>query len=159
VGVTASVALLFTADQLASAAEAVETPVSGPPVKIGVVGLGQWGKDILASLSRVPSAQVTAICDTYEAYATRAKKMAPNAATFSDYRKLLESPEVEAVIVATPSHQHREIVIAAVWAVGDRYRCPFEGSSCRWSELRGIPRCDGSPRDSVSVLLKYNIGH
>ena len=116
-GAAATMALLLTAEGL-SAAEAAteEAAVTGPPVKFGVVGIGRWGREILATLSRLPSAQITAICDTYEPYLNKGKEIAPNAAAFDDYCKLLESPEVEAVIVATPSHLHKDIALAAIEA-------------------------------------------
>lgn len=116
-GAAASVALLLTAEELfAAEAASSEAAAAGPPVKIGVIGLGLWGKDIVTALSRMPSAKVTAICDTYEPYIKRLAKSAPDAKTFEDYRKLLESPEVEAVVIATPSHQHKDLVIAALQA-------------------------------------------
>ena len=118
-GAAATVALLMTAEGLGlsavTAAEATAAP-AGPPVKIGVIGLGQWGKDIVTALSTMPSAQITAICDTYEAFVTRAAKTAPNAKTFADYKQLLASPDVEAVVIATPSHLHKEIALAAIAA-------------------------------------------
>lgn len=122
-GAAGTLALLLSAKGLTAAeatkAEAAagvaEAAVPGPPVKVGVIGLGQWGKDIVASLSRIPSAKIVGICDTYEAYLKRGKKLAPDAVEFADYRKLLES-DVEAVVVATPTHQHREIVLAALQA-------------------------------------------
>lgn len=123
-GAAGTLALLLSAKGLSAAeatsAEAAATTadaaVAGPPVGIGVVGLGQWGKDLVTTASRIPSVKLTGICDNYDAYLKRAKKMAPDAADFSDYRKLLESPEVEAVVVATPSHMHKEIVLAAIQA-------------------------------------------
>lgn len=118
-GAAATVALLISAEGLGisdvAAAETAAVP-AGPPVKIGVIGLGQWGKEIVTALSTMPSAQVTAICDTYENYVTRAAKIAPNAKTFSDYKQLIASPDVEAVIVATPSHLHKEITLSLIEA-------------------------------------------
>jgi predicted dehydrogenase len=93
-----------------------ELPPVGPPVKFGLIGIGQWGKEILATLSRLPSAHVTALCDTYAPYLKKGSEIATKAAAFSDYRQLLDSRDVEAVIVATPSHQHREIALAALQA-------------------------------------------
>lgn len=115
-GAAASVALLFTAEQLAAAQAATDAAVTGPAVKFGVIGNGPWGREILTSLSKMPSAKITAICDTYEPYMNKGKEIAPNAATFADYRKLLESPDVEAVVIATPSHLHKEITLAAIQA-------------------------------------------
>ena len=116
-GAAATIALAFTAQELFAAEEtaAVAAP-AGPAVKIGVIGLGQWGKEVVANLAKLPTAQVTAICDTYQPFLDRSQKIATSAAPFIDYRKLLESPEVEAVVIATPSHQHKEIALAAIQA-------------------------------------------
>jgi len=89
---------------------------SGPPLKIGVIGCGFWGRDVITTLSRLPNAPVVAVCDTYGAYLRRAQNAAPNAEAFEDYKKLLASKEVEAVVVATPTHLHVEIVLAALEA-------------------------------------------
>ena len=112
-GAAATVALLFTAEELM--AEEATTAVTGPAVKFGVVGLGLWGKEVLSTLSTLPSAQVTAICDTYETFLNKGKEIAPNAATFADFTKLLAS-DVEAVVVATPSHLHKDVALAAIQA-------------------------------------------
>lgn len=115
----AAAAILFTTKDLfaADAVNAAEAAAfTGPAVKVGVVGLGVWGKDVLATLSRLPSVQVTAICDTYEPFVKRAVKVAEKAATFADYKQMLASPDVEAVVIATPTHQHKEIVLAALQA-------------------------------------------
>ncbi len=115
-GMAAGAVILLTADKLMAAEEGAAAAPAGPPVKIGVIGLGQWGKDLTATLSKMPSAQLAGICDTYEAYLKRATKIAPNAATFDDYRKMLDDKSIEAVVVATPTHQHKEIVLAAIQA-------------------------------------------
>jgi predicted dehydrogenase len=112
----ASLLVLITEEEAIKAAFRQDDKPVGPAVKFGVIGLGQWGKEILATLSRSQSAEITAICDTYESAITKGKESAPKATGFSDYRKLLESPDVEAVVVATPTYQHKEIVIAALQA-------------------------------------------
>ena len=111
----ATMALLITTDQIAKAEGAGVVAVTGPAVKFGVIGMGPWGREILTALSKMPSAQIAAICDTYEPYVNKGKEIAPNAATFSDYKKLLAA-DVEAVVVATPSHLHKEIALAAIQA-------------------------------------------
>jgi len=116
-GATASMAFLMADWEVITArpVQEEEPPVT-PPVKFGVVGLGHWGKEILATLSRTASAQVTAVCDHYEPYLKKGQEIAPKAAPFGDYRRLLESPDVEAVVIATPTHQHKEIALAALQA-------------------------------------------
>jgi predicted dehydrogenase len=94
------------------------TPSAAPvaPVNCAVIGLGAQGRDLLASLSRVPGANVLQICDVYPAFLNRAKEGAPKAATVADYRQVLDNTSVTAVFIATPTHKHKEIALAAVQA-------------------------------------------
>ena len=92
------------------------------PLNCAVIGCGAWGREILHALSLLPNAPVVALCDNYEASFRRAKEAAPNAETFTDYHQLLAKKEVQGVIVATPSHLHREIVEAAL-AAGKHVYC------------------------------------
>jgi len=85
-------------------------------LKCAVIGLGNWGREIIATLSRLKTAQLVAVCDTYPASLKRAANSAPNAKGLDDYRKILDDKEVQAVVIATPTHQHREIAIAALQA-------------------------------------------
>lgn len=88
----------------------------GAPVSCAVIGCGYWGREILQTLAVLPNAPVVAICDTYAPSMRRAKESAPKAETYEDYRQVLALKNVQAVIVATPSHQHKEIVLAALQA-------------------------------------------
>ena len=88
----------------------------GAAVKCALIGCGNWGREILKTLARLPKAQVVAICDQYEPFLRRAKESAPKADSYTDYRKILENKEILAVIIATPSHLHREITLAALQA-------------------------------------------
>ena len=54
-------------------------------VKCGVIGCGVWGREILASLARLPKAEVVAVCDHYEAFLNRGKEAAPKAKAYTDY--------------------------------------------------------------------------
>src|ERR1043165_8490391 len=92
---------------------------AGPPVKVGVIGLGPRGRDILTSLARLgPAAPVVAICDSFQAppFLKRAKDIAPTAAVESDYKNLLSNKDIQAVFIATPSHKHKQIVLDAIQA-------------------------------------------
>jgi len=85
-------------------------------VKIGMIGLGTWGREILGTLQRKPEADIVALCDTYAVMLRRAAGNVPGATTTDDYKKILENKDVQAVVVATPSHLHRDIVIEALQA-------------------------------------------
>ena len=113
-GAAAGLIVVLLDGELSAASLAQELPPVGPPVRFGVIGVGQWGKEILSTLSRLPMAQITAICDNYEPYLKKGQEIASKAVALADYRRLLESPEVEAVVVATPSHLHKDIALAAL---------------------------------------------
>lgn len=88
-----------------------------PPVRFAVIGTGVHGREILGRLARIAGVSVVAICDNDSINLNRGKQAAPGAATFADYRALLDgAKEVQAVIVATPTHTHRPIVEAALQA-------------------------------------------
>jgi len=85
-------------------------------VKVAVIGLGTWGREILDQLGRLPQAEIVAICDNYPAFLRRSASKAPGAAQVADYTAVLENKDVQAVIVATGSDQHKDITIAALKA-------------------------------------------
>lgn len=89
---------------------------SGTSLKVAVIGCGVWGREILNTLAQLPSAQVAAVCDTYAAMRRRAKEAAPNAEAIEDYTQILSNADIPAVIVSTPSHQHKDVVLAALKA-------------------------------------------
>jgi predicted dehydrogenase len=93
-----------------------ESKPTGPSIKVAVIGLGAWGREILTTLGLLPQADVVAICDTYAAYLRRSNKLAPKAKPLEDYKAILDDKEIKAVIVATPTHKHKEIVLAALKA-------------------------------------------
>jgi predicted dehydrogenase len=112
----ATSALLMSREGLALAEVEDEDGPTGPPLGFGVVGCGPWGREILETLARVPWATIAGVCDTYPAFLRKGTKIAPDAKETADYRELLDASEVEAIVVATPSHLHHEIVRAALEA-------------------------------------------
>ena len=97
-----------------------EPPVA--PVNCAVIGLGDQGREILRALATVPGAVVKTICDTHRPAHKRALELGPKAKASTDYRKILDDKEVRAVWVATPSHLHKDVVLAAL-AAGKHVYC------------------------------------
>lgn len=87
-----------------------------PPVNFGIIGLGAQGREIMTQLNKLPNAPIVALCDTYKAAFRRAAEAAPKASTHATYEELLANKEVQAVVVATPTHLHKEIALAAMKA-------------------------------------------
>lgn len=96
-----------------------EAPAKKLPVKqikVAVIGLGPWGREILDQLGRLPQAEVAAICDHYPAMVRRSASKAPSATAVEDYKAVLVDPQIRAVIIATGSHEHQAIALDALQA-------------------------------------------
>jgi len=91
-------------------------------VNIGVIGCGAWGRDTVKTLAQLPSARVLGVAEHYEPFLNRAKEAAPNAEGYSDYKQLLANKEIKAVVICTPTHQHKQVVMEAL-AAGKHIYC------------------------------------
>jgi predicted dehydrogenase len=118
-----------------NAAPAGDTKEAAVKVKVGVIGLGAWGREIINTLARMRQAtppidaEIAAICDTYSASLKRTASAAPGAVQTADYKTILDNKDIPAVVIATPTYQHKEIVLAALKA-GKHVYCeaPLAGS-------------------------------
>ncbi len=72
------------------------------------IGVGGMGGEDLRDISSHAKVDVTALCDVDANNLAEAKKLHPNAKTFTDYRVMLNEigDEIDAVIVSTPDHTH-----------------------------------------------------
>jgi len=72
------------------------------------IGVGNMGLADLKDTASHPLVDVTALCDVDSNYLNEAKKLYPNAKTFSDYRIMLKEMknDIDAVIISTPDHTH-----------------------------------------------------
>jgi predicted dehydrogenase len=108
-----------------SLATGVSWAADSPPadrIRIGCVGVGNQGKGNLKAHAK----NVTAVCEVDATRLGAAKEMAEAATgkpclAVSDYRKLLESKEVDAVVVTTPDHWHALVTVDACAAGKDVY--------------------------------------
>jgi predicted dehydrogenase len=89
---------------------------SNEKVKVAVIGLGSWGREILNTLGRIPMADIAAICDTYPSSLRRAATAAPSAIQTPDYKTILANNDIKAVIIATPTHLHKDIALDSLKA-------------------------------------------
>jgi predicted dehydrogenase len=125
--------------------------VPSDQVNIGAVGLNGMGWADLSSALKVPGVNVVALCDVDQNVLT--KRMSDLAAgkidtsrikLYSDYRKLLEQKDIDAVLIGTPDHWHALIMIAACQAGKDVYVEKPCGNSI------------GECRAMVAAQQKYN---
>ena len=80
------------------------------------VGVGNMGAADLNDISSHAKVDVTALCDVDATNLAEAKKLHPNAKTFSDYRVMLKEmgDEIDAVVVSTPDHTHAPVSMMAM---------------------------------------------
>jgi len=93
-----------------------EGRLSGTRVDVGVVGLGYWGKNLLRTFAKVPSARVTALCDMDPRQVAKFAPDHPGARGVSDYAELLARDDVDAIVLATPPSRHHAMARAALEA-------------------------------------------
>ncbi|MQA86329.1 MAG: inositol 2-dehydrogenase [Streptosporangiales bacterium] len=87
------------------------------PVRLGIVGLGRIGRFHAANLfGRVPAVRLVEIVDADAGVAREQSRLLGGVAWSTDYRRLLEDPEIEAIVVASPTPYHAEMVEAAAVA-------------------------------------------
>ncbi len=107
-GLSAGAVLAFPTPSLLAARGANDK------VRLGGIGCGWRGGQLLDSFKRVKSADIVAFADPDSSRLEDNRSKIPNAKGYSDLRKLLDDPNIDAVYVATCNHWH---ALAAIWAM------------------------------------------
>jgi len=114
-------------------------PGANDKIRVGFIGLGNRGTQLMSRFMANPDVEVAALCDVYEPYTLRDRskvdarwletgkvpKMGETFARqpkrYNDFRELLEQKDIDAVCISTPDHWHALQMIAAVDAGKDVY--------------------------------------
>src|SRR5947199_9107738 len=83
-------------------------------IRIGVIGYGYWGPNIVRNLRGLEACQVSAVCDQSPAALKRIKQAHPDVAVTTQSSELLASPEIDAIAVVTPVSSHFKLAKAAL---------------------------------------------
>jgi predicted dehydrogenase len=114
---------------------------AGEKIRVGFIGIGNRGSQLLQIFMEQPDVEIAALCDVYEPYITRdrskvdpryiqtrpgqipdmGEKFPNKVDRYSDYRKLLDDKTIDAVCIATPDHWHALMTIDALKAGKDIY--------------------------------------
>ena len=122
----AALGTLVRPDLAAAQVRSDEWPARAPAsdrIRVGVIGVGGFGYGAnLPQFLRNPDVDVVAVCDVYEPHLARGVERAGGtAARYVDYRRLLEDPGIDAVVITTPEHWHAVMCIDACDAGKDVY--------------------------------------
>ena len=110
-------------------------------IRLGFIGVGNRGSQLLHSFMKHDDMEVAALCDVYQPYLARDRsQVAPRllkasgrpdshdgraalsgVARYTDFRRLLDRKDIDAVVIATPDHWHAIQAIAAMEAGKDVY--------------------------------------
>jgi len=85
-------------------------------IKIGVIGYGYWGPNLVRNFSEIPDAQVVAVSDLDPKRLDLVKTRYPAITTTADYQTLLADPTIDAIAISTPVSSHYELAARALKA-------------------------------------------
>jgi predicted dehydrogenase len=120
---------------------------SNDRLRVGMIGVGNRGQDLLQEVVAVRGVQLVAIADIYSRRRDEARKLAPGIETFDDHRRLLDRKDIEAVIVASPLHSHARHFLDALSAGKDLYA----EKTMTWS-IPEAEQCLAAAKDSGRVV-------
>ncbi|GAB5404004.1 MAG: Gfo/Idh/MocA family oxidoreductase [Aureliella sp.] len=83
-------------------------------LRIGIVGLGYWGPNLVRCFSEIEGCEVTAVCDQSFDQLVRIRERFPSVYPVEDFRSLLDRKMVDAVVIATPTSTHFSLASRAL---------------------------------------------
>jgi predicted dehydrogenase len=85
-------------------------------IGIGVIGYGYWGPNLVRNFYEIPDCDVVAVSDLRENQLARVRARYPTIGTTTDFRELLNNPQIDAVVIATPVSTHFDLAMQALRA-------------------------------------------
>jgi len=116
-------------------------------IRVGAIGVGNRGQELLQEAATVRGVQLVAIADIYTRRRNEAKKLAPGIETFDDHRRLLDRKDIDAIIVASPLHIHARHFLDTLAAGKDLY----VEKTMTWS-IPEAEQCLAAVKDSGHVV-------
>ncbi len=85
-------------------------------IRVGVVGLGYWGPNLARNFAGLPGCELTWCCDADQAVCARVAGLYPSARATTDLQDLLDDPQLDAVVLATPVPTHADLAVRVLEA-------------------------------------------
>ena len=85
-------------------------------IKVGVIGYGYWGPNLVRNFMAAPDSAVARVCDLREERLAPLQKLYPGIKTCSNSTDLINDPQIDAVVIATPVSSHFDLALAALKA-------------------------------------------
>jgi predicted dehydrogenase len=104
----------FGTEELIKGANGSPHPSADNCMRIGVVGYGYWGPNVVRNLHGLDNCRVVAVCDKSQAALRRASRSYSDVELTTDLTKVLTSPDIDAIAVVTPVWTHFELAKSAL---------------------------------------------
>ncbi len=85
-------------------------------IKVGVVGCGYWGPNLIRNLRQSPDCHLKLICDASEKRLSHMRRLHPGIETTTRFEQVINDAEIDAVVIATPVRLHYEMARACLAA-------------------------------------------
>ncbi len=83
-------------------------------IRVGVIGYGYWGPQIVRNFQTWETSEVVAVCDTSPKSLQRVQQAYPEIKVTQDFDELLRSTQIDAIAVVTPVRTHYEFAKMAL---------------------------------------------
>ena len=91
-------------------------------IRIGGLGTGGRAQYLLELLKQLPGTELVGVCDVYEPKLLQALQICgAGARQYKDYRALLDNRDIDAVVIGSPDHWHKQMTLDAIQAGKDVY--------------------------------------
>jgi predicted dehydrogenase len=114
------------------------------PIKVGVVGCGYWGPNLVRNFRSLPDCQLKMMCDISQERLKHFKPLYPEVQRATDYNHMLNGVNLDAVVIATAVKFHYPMAKASLLAGKHTFiEKPMAGSSAHCEELVEIAKKKG----------------
>ncbi len=83
-------------------------------LRVGVIGYGYWGPNIVRNFQALDACEVVAVCDRKPAALQRAIRAYPGVRQVTEAADILTAPDIDAVAIITPVWTHFQLAKAAL---------------------------------------------
>lgn len=90
-------------------------PSPNNAIQIGMIAVGARAHQLIDSINEIPGTEITAICDAYKGRIKRAiERTEGRAKEYKSYREIIADKKIDAVVISTPDHLHKQHAIDAM---------------------------------------------
>ncbi len=118
--------------------------MSQQTITLGVVGCGYWGPNLVRNLRQTSDCRLKVLCDTSEGRLAHMRRVHPEVAACKRFEDLLDDPELDAIVIATPVRFHYDMAKAALTAHKHVFiEKPMARTSAEGEELVSLAEREG----------------